>query len=357
MKDIELSKESGRNLEIGAKKSSRILDISKTKIISHVASQMLLGRKFLEAPENQGSTTKETDPIKILKKRSEISDELRRSLASRPDDADILGAEYDLEMFRVLTQREYRQITRYDTWEKDLKPEEWIEKCKNSGKETHGLSPMFNGESYVWEPVIVEGYDYEAQRYQVTVILTGQVKLVTRLALRFDFEDNNEFYDRLRVCKERKDRVETELRFQELCDSVRDEDVASITTEILEDVFKKMEIPEDKFEFGHVKETRGRLTNVVTSIYRLAMKKCYILDSSLDLTMLKRIEEINIPSRINGIAIPYFGRLFVKREHRKTLTMTLEPDSEIICRSKNLTKIDNTLKKGSINVKKHYHCK
>jgi len=344
MRQLEESQVSARNLsQVSINKS---LDARRSKVISHVASQMLLREKQLDDPE----TAKKKDPINILVRRSALSEEMKQQTKTKPSDIEVLNEEYNLDIFRVLTQRENRQITRYDTWEKDLSPEEWLEKCKSSSRERHGTCPVYNGEIYVWQPVKVEGYDYEEKRYKVKVMLTGQEKLVTRLALRFDFEDSENFYGRLQECKERRDIVETELRFQELVDVVRDEDVSPMPERMMKDIEKKMQIREDNFNPIHTKETCNRLMNVVKSLYNLAMKKCSIIYNSLDLPTLLRLEKINLPVKFSKIAVPYYGLIYIKKGIKKKFNSSLESERDFVSQSLSLPRMDSMLRpKESFN--------
>eukprot|EP00826_Nyctotherus_ovalis_P007891 TRINITY_DN12031_c0_g4_i1.p1 TRINITY_DN12031_c0_g4~~TRINITY_DN12031_c0_g4_i1.p1 ORF type:complete len:462 (+),score=158.18 TRINITY_DN12031_c0_g4_i1:264-1649(+) len=342
MRQLEESQLSARNISQGSiNKSYKSIDTRRSKITSNVASQMLQREKFLQEP---GQESKKNDPVSILVRRSALSEDMKQQSKTRPSDIDVYNSEFGLDIFRVLTQRENREITRYDTWEKDLTPDEWVKKCKESGEETHGVSPVYNGETYVWQPVKVDGYDYEAQKYKVTVMLTGQKKLVTRLALRFDFENSEDFYKRLRECRERRDIVETELRFEELADVVRDEDVSPIPENIAKDVEKRAQIREDNFDPVHARETSDRLMNVIKSLYNLAMKKCSIIDSTLNLKTLTRLENINLPIKFDHITIPYYGLLYVKRGIKQKFNLSMESESDLISQSLSLPRMESILK-------------
>jgi len=43
-----------------------------------------------------------------------------------------------------------RNLNKYDCWDLDMKPKEWIKKCRFSDVETHAKTPVFDKHEYKW---------------------------------------------------------------------------------------------------------------------------------------------------------------------------------------------------------------
>ncbi len=272
-------------------------------------------------------SSKDPDPSKLASQLSAVQSPKAIIDAHPSKEADLINSEFNLEMFMIPNKREVRQITRYDTWEGDLTPEEWLQKCRASPDSSHGLSPVYNGETYIWQPVRVEGYDATASRYEVMVLASGQRKQVTRLALQFSMEDRSQFHQRLKECRERRDRVEGELRFQEFVDGVPTENVNTIAEEMVKEVEKKVQIREDRFEPKHARGTIDRLLQVVDAIYKRTMKKCVVIKDMTNVATVRRLEEIHLPVKFCPRTVPYSAVVNVGREPKKYQTFSKETES------------------------------
>ena len=55
--------------------------------------------------------------------------------------------QYDTEVLDL------KNLLRYDVFEGDKTPQEWIELCMQNPNETHGLSPVCENYQYSWKPV------------------------------------------------------------------------------------------------------------------------------------------------------------------------------------------------------------
>lgn len=129
----------------------------------------------------------------------------------------ILDKEY--EIFNTKDMQPVKALTRYDTWEVDRTPEEWLAHCAEHPGEYHGISPVFEKGEYLWRPVKVLDYNFATKKYKVEVGDSGQVKMITRLSLLFYDEDPEAFRLRVTQCKQRQRNVEAELKFTEYVDS------------------------------------------------------------------------------------------------------------------------------------------
>ena len=238
-------------------------------------------------------------------------------------DPEIIQKEFPLDMFFVPDKREVRLLTRYDTWEKDLPPEQWIKKCNANPDQPHGVCPIYNGETYSWQPVKVRGYDNTSNRFDVLVIGSGQEKQVTRLALMFFEEDRGLFNSRLKECKERREIVENELRFQECVDGVNPNSITNMPEHFMKEIAQRVLISglqiEETIDQQHVQATTERLGAVVGAIYRRTMKKCIVLQNMLKGVGWDKLEDFRIPVKLSKRNVPYMAVVETGRERKKML--------------------------------------
>lgn len=96
-----------------------------------------------------------------------------------------------------------KNLLRYDVFDDDRSPQEWLEMCMHSPEMAHGLSPVFSNYEYTWKPVSVLGYDEKTRKYQVKIVACGTKKNVNRMSLQFYAEDEQVFQRRLELCKQK----------------------------------------------------------------------------------------------------------------------------------------------------------
>jgi hypothetical protein len=113
----------------------------------------------------------------------------------------ILDKEY--EIFQDPYMLPVKALTRYDTWDTDHSPAEWLALCQAHPNDYHGISPVFDKGEYGWKPVKLISYDEKERKYKVQVGETSQTKMVTRLSILFYGEDPDAFKQRVNQCKER----------------------------------------------------------------------------------------------------------------------------------------------------------
>lgn len=99
----------------------------------------------------------------------------------------ILEKEY--EIFNEPNMPPVKALTRYDTWELDRTPEQWLEHCAQHPGECHGVSPCYENGEYLWRPVQVIDYNHHMKKFKVLVSGSSSVKHITRLSLLFYDED------------------------------------------------------------------------------------------------------------------------------------------------------------------------
>jgi len=123
---------------------------------------------------------------------------------------------------------ELKNLLRYDVFDDDKTPEEWVQLCMQNPEMAHGLSPVFSNYEYTWKPVSVLGYDVKTKKYQVKIVSCGTKKNVTRMSLQFYAEDEQVFQERLEMCKQKQAEVLTELKYTSLVDSVSHDSVSTL---------------------------------------------------------------------------------------------------------------------------------
>jgi hypothetical protein len=198
----------------------------------------------------------------------------------------ILEKEY--EIFTVPDLPSTRALPRFDTWDDDRSPEEWIEWCDARPGRSHALSPVYDNGSYLWKPVEVYKYDSDEKKYFVKVMATGQEKLVTRLSLLFFDEDPEQFRKRVNNCKELQAQVEAELRFTDLVDSISSDKVSILSKERRYNFLNKCVRESDKFDPDRVYAAFKHLMRVVEEEYVRQMKKCIVLKEMQDPNMASK---------------------------------------------------------------------
>jgi len=221
-----------------------------------------------------------------------------------------------LPIFQTLDKREYRQLTSYDTWTNDLEPEVWVQRCLNSNKPSQGVCPVYDGKTYIWQPVKVHGYNSKSKRFHITLLSNGQEKFVTRLSIMFNEENKDLFHARLEECSERREQVEGELRFQNFVDSIPSSPIPHIPIRLLESIISKAIIKEDNIDKAYCDKTLLRLNKVIDAIYKQSLKKCIVMQEFANGNIQKAIES-NIPLKFDTKPAPYLAVIDVGRSHRK----------------------------------------
>jgi hypothetical protein len=72
-------------------------------------------------------------------------------------------------------------------------------------------------------------------------------KMVERLSLLFDFEDKNQFKQRVQICKFYKQRAEDEKNFQEYAVTIPDSNVSQLREEWIKNIQDKAWIKKKKY--------------------------------------------------------------------------------------------------------------
>ena len=188
--------------------------------------------------------------------------------------------------------------------EKDLIPE-IVERCQARPDKIHGLSPTYENYEYVWRPVYVLGY--ENNRWKVKVFATGQIKSVTRLSLVFFDENSEQFLKRVKNCKTLQKKVDDEILFTNLVDSISSGSVSILSKEQRFNILKKSMREKNDIGRKKVAETFKQLLRVVEEEYIRQMKKFIVLKDFQNHSSHEKFQELKIPLRLPSRSARYLG--------------------------------------------------
>lgn len=205
-----------------------------------------------------------------------------------------------------------KELSKYDCWDQDLSPEEWIEKCNIYPERTHARCPFYREGRYVWLPVKVISYDYSLKRYLVKHVDTGVQKKVERLSLLFDEEDRNLFRDRVHQCKFYQRRAEDEMRFQAYAEKIDNKFISSLSKEWTENILskalgKRRRNKEEDPQYLNMQT--NKMVQTVSAEYNREMKKCYVLSEMKEKSKLEFFLNQKIDIRREVKKVEYFGTI------------------------------------------------
>jgi len=215
----------------------------------------------------------------------------------------------NLDFFEKFDLQSTKSLAKYDCWDEDLSPEEWVEKCNENPEVTHAKCPFYEVDKYIWLPVKVLEYDKGKKKFLVKMIDKGIQKHVDRLSLLFDLEDKMKFKDRVLLCKHYQKRAEDEIRFQNYAESIGDERVSILSPEweraIQNKVLDKKRMREEEYNWGLVQFKKAIRT--AEAEYLREMKKCIVLREMMDEKNHEKFKNKRIKLRRNKKVIPYLG--------------------------------------------------
>ena len=131
-----------------------------------------------------------------------------------------------------------KNIKKFDCWDQDLTPEEWMAKIKEQNLDIDAQVPIYDeSKNYTWTNVKVLEYNKTIDKYRVQMIKNGNEKLIGRLSLRFHIEDPIRFQQRVEIAKQRQKNADDELRFFQYVNSID----SKLSGEMLEKTKLKIE--------------------------------------------------------------------------------------------------------------------
>ena len=200
-------------------------------------------------------------------------------------------------------------VSAYDNWDYEMyDPLTWVEVCRSMATPTHAKSQFYAAPTAdpTWEPCSVVGYDRKADAFVVEYVVRDgkkRSKLVKRLNLMFDLEDEKTFMFRRKLAEEIRQEVAAQMRknlYIEKAKLTHFELPDEILQAIVDRLCLNFELP------------RGHLTELVTEVreaFGEAMKVAVFDYCYLDPVAQKRLAGLRLPSPLQDVAAPLFGRL------------------------------------------------
>ena len=202
-----------------------------------------------------------------------------------------------------------RYLSRFDCWEMDKKPEEWLQQCKEKPDESHGLSPVFENGDYVWRHLSVIDYDSKIKKFQVKMMHDKSTKWISRLALLFHNEDKALFIRRINESKKLKKHFEYDHKFQEYLSNIPKQNFIKLP----QTFWYKIEERLGKSNNLYFLEYQRRL---VEEDFIRQMKKCFIFYDMQNTVSHKFYFNKKLPIKFCVKAVPYYGVELIP-PHRK----------------------------------------
>jgi len=202
-----------------------------------------------------------------------------------------------------------KSLGKYDCWDDDLTPEQWVEACQQNPENTHAKAPFYENEKYIWLPVKVLEYDANKKKFLVKVVERGIQKHVDRLSLLFDKEDKTKFKERVQLCKYYQKRAEDEIRFQNYAENITDDKVSHLNPEwekaIQSKVLNKKSMKEEEYNNGLF--AFKKVIRTVEAEYLRQMKRCIVMREMMDKEMTDKFQSKRIKLRKNKKIVPHLG--------------------------------------------------
>ena len=136
--------------------------------------------------------------------------------------------------------------------------------------------------------------------------------MVERLSLLFDFEDKNQFKQRVQICKFYKQRAEDEKNFQEYAVTIPDSNVSQLREEWIKNIQDKAWIKKKKysdFDLGWANQITANIIETVKAEYNREMKKCYVLAEMKDKVNNQKFKDMRIQVRSHVDTVPFYGTI------------------------------------------------
>jgi hypothetical protein len=189
-----------------------------------------------------------------------------------------------------------KNLARYDCWE-DKTYTELLDICKDNTKDFDGVSPVFEGNDYVWRQVKVLGYDEEKEKYKVIFLHSDQVKFVSRLSLLFFNENRQEFEYRKYLCEKRRTAVDEYILFTRYLDNIPEDIVSKLNPSWERKIFYFLKFVTKRlagkfnYIFSNNNSSFVREIKTIRLDYLRQMKKCRIILEMQEETNELKFEE------------------------------------------------------------------
>lgn len=186
-------------------------------------------------PLDQSSTLRTYGPIEIPSLPQLTDSEMMNISLTSPIMND--RSKYDKKSdprYLILDDSKLLPLMCFDNSEYErYSPEEWLELCKT------GYSTFYNKGSWYWVPCEIKSYDKETERFHIDFTSFKVEKDVSRLNLRFDLENEEEFNMRLEEAVRLRNQTKYDLRYEYYV-STENIDLSPINPAWLDNIYIRM---------------------------------------------------------------------------------------------------------------------
>lgn len=175
----------------------------------------------------------------------------------------------------ILVQRS-RGLGKYDCWEHDLSPEEWLRNCRETPDEFHAKVPVFRDGKYVWIEAKVMDFEPSSGRFLVDLGENHKPpsKWVDRLSLYFLKESLERFQERVAQCNRFQQKAEESQKYLKAVDDVSNELVRPMPSALINSILKA--VLKNKKSTSLITIEQNLLTKLMMTVrseYLRSMKK------------------------------------------------------------------------------------
>jgi hypothetical protein len=131
------------------------------------------------------------------------------------------------DRFRKKGNNTTNTLPSYDIWENDRTEAEWWAWC-TANPPPHASAPFYTEGAYAYRPVEVVDFNPSNLRFTIRDLATGFTKQIIRLSLKFLPEKDEDYLQRVELCKMRQKAADIERRFMAYVESVPAEQVPAM---------------------------------------------------------------------------------------------------------------------------------
>jgi len=205
----------------------------------------------------------------------------------------------------------------WDEYIEKYTPEEWVTKCKS------GKSPFFADGEWSWKRCDVLNYNPDKQSFEVQFIGKEKTKLVKRLNLMFEIENEDAFKKRVADCHALREQSKGLIRMEYFISRQDTKDIIPLSEPTWDSIYTyatstiRKKSKEEKLEAYQSKEPEilRELIDEIDVAYISTMQKVIVMESMKNNNSLRRrLEELRMPHFPPSPPAPEFGKIHITTE-------------------------------------------
>mmetsp|Transcript_30720 Transcript_30720/g.59916 ORF Transcript_30720/g.59916 Transcript_30720/m.59916 type:complete len:4305 (+) Transcript_30720:116-13030(+) len=301
-----------KNTERLQKKMAVVMPIRLPKLPSTDSPSN--GRRKKPSPTNSSSRPGSADGQKRQKTDSKRS-RVKNILANHKGAGEGVAISYTMappnpaDLYQTeISELEKLPLELFDNDESDRTPEEWVQLGvdKYDGKGTPARSLYFLNRAWEWSPCRVLSYDAATRDFTIEFTNTLQKKLVPRLSVLFDDEDEYRFRDRKEKCRLLREQNLALRRYTAYVDSQPQSMFSPIQQTALHGIVSKLMRNSHDLVMSRQRTVEGLLIEVRDE-YSRAMKQAIIDFKRKDPSEDAKMADLNLPPVREDAAVPYLA--------------------------------------------------